>query len=98
LKVKMITGKGYFFFTDKVNRHRPISYLNNGLKIKATNLCSEITLHSSEDFTYTCVLSSINVAKWDSITEQDIFYSTIFLHCVALEFIEKASKIPGLEK
>lgn len=98
LKVKMITGKGYFFFTDKVNRYRPISYLNNDLKVKASNLCCEITLHSSEEFTFTCVLSSINVAKWDSIVEDDIFYSTIFLHCVALEFIEKASKIPGLEK
>ena len=32
------------------------------------------------------------------IVEDDIFYSTIFLHCVALEFIDKASKIPGLEK
>lgn len=98
LKVKMITGKGYFFFTDKVNRHRPLSYTNNNLRIKASNLCTEITLHSSEDYTFTCVLSSINVSKWDSIVEDDIFYSTIFLHCVALEFIEKASKIAGLEK
>ena len=38
LKVKMVTGKGYFFFVDKANRHKPEGYGD----IKASNLCTEI--------------------------------------------------------
>lgn len=54
LKVKMITGKGYFFFVDKANRARPQTYKDLGLDIKASNLCTEIMLHSSEEYTFTC--------------------------------------------
>lgn len=40
LYVKLVTGKGYFFFVDKANRHRPQMYKDHGLDIKATNLCT----------------------------------------------------------
>lgn len=99
LKVKMITGKGYFFFVDKANRHRPICYSERNLKINASNLCGEIMLHSSEDYTYTCCLSSMNVSKYDEWVDTDaVFYSILFLYGVALDFIEKAKDKPGLEK
>ena len=39
LYVKMVTGKGYFFFVDKANRARPQMYKDLGLDIKASNLC-----------------------------------------------------------
>lgn len=99
LKVKMITGKGYFFFVDKANAHRPKAYVQNNLDIKASNLCTEIMLHSSEDYTFTCVLSSMNVARYDEWRNTDaVYWATIFLDCVASEFIERAENIPGLEK
>lgn len=99
LKVKMITGKGYFFFVDKANRHRPESYFDNNLDIKASNLCTEIMLHSSEDYTFTCVLSSMNLAKYDEWKDTDaVFWATLFLDCVAEEFIQQGRSIPGLEK
>jgi ribonucleoside-diphosphate reductase alpha chain len=99
LKVKMITGKGYFFFVDKANRHRPDSYVENDLDIKASNLCTEIMLYSSEDYTFTCVLSSMNLAKWHEWKDTNaVYWATIFLDCVAQEFIEKAKDTPGLEK
>lgn len=99
LKVKMITGKGYFFFVDKANRHRPQSYMDADLDIKASNLCTEIMLHSDEDHTFTCVLSSMNIAKYDEWKDTDsVYWATIFLDCVAEEFIQKAKGIPGLEK
>lgn len=99
LKVKMITGKGYFFFIDKANALRPIDYIDNDLDIKASNLCSEISLHSSKDYTYTCVLSSMNLAKYDEWKDTDAAYwATIFLDCVVSEFLYLAEKIPGLEK
>lgn len=98
-KLKMVTGKGYFWFGDKVNRARPQMYKDLGLDVKASNLCSEIALHSSKDFTYTCVLSSMNASKWHEWKDTNAaFYATVFLDCVVSEFIEKASNISGLEK
>lgn len=99
LKLKMITGKGYFFFNDKVNRLAPSWYSNNPkYKILASNLCTEIALPSSVDETFTCVLSSLNLAKWDDFDDNTIFNSFVFLHCVALDFIKKGKEIEGLEK
>ena len=98
LKVKAVTGKGYFFFPDKANRKRPECYVDNGLEIKASQLCSEIILFSDKDYTYTCVLSSLNLAHWDEMTDDDIFTAVVFLDCVAEDFIQKAKHIKGLEK
>lgn len=99
LYVKMITGKGYFFFVDKANRNRPKMYKDLGLDIKASNLCTEVMLHSSEEYTFSCILASMNVAKWETWKDTDaVYWATIFLDCVCSEFIEKASKIKYLEK
>lgn len=97
--VKLVTGKGYFFFVDKANRHRPQMYKDLGLDIKASNLCTEIMLHSSELYTYSCILSSLNLVHWDRIKNSDsAFIATVFLDCLCSEFIEKSAGIPGLEK
>jgi len=99
LKIKMVVGKGYFCFIDKINEKRPLMYKELGLDVKASNLCDEITLFADEDHTFTCVLSSMNVAKYDEWKDTDaVFWATIFLDCVASELIEKAKDIPGLEK
>lgn len=99
LKLKMITGKGYFFFIDKVNEQNPQMYKDNGLDVKASNLCTEIALHSSEDYSFSCVLSSMNCTKYDEWKNTDaVFDATVFLDCVNQDLIEIAKKIPGLEK
>lgn len=68
----------------------------NGL---LTGQCNEIVLHSSKDYTYTCVLASMNLIHWDEWKDTDaVFVATVFLDCVAQEFIERAKNIPGLEK
>lgn len=99
LHTKLVTGRGYFFKVDEANRHRPLMYVDLDLDIKATNLCTEIMLHSSELYTYTCVLSSMNLAKYDEWRDTDAVYvAMVFLDCLVSEFIEKAGNIPGLEK
>jgi ribonucleoside-diphosphate reductase alpha chain len=98
LKVKAVTGKGYFFFVDKVNRLSPASYKERGLDVKASNLCTEICLHSDDENTFTCVLSSMNLSKWDEWKDTDaVFSATVFLDCVASEFIALGSNIKGIE-
>lgn len=98
MKVKCVTGKGYFFFVDKVNLKRPQAYKDLGLKVEASNLCTEITLFSDLNHTYTCVLSSMNLSKYDEWKNTDaVFVSTVFLDCVAQEFLELARDVPGFK-
>lgn len=99
MKVRVMLGKGYFFKTDEVNRHRPQMYKDLGLFIKASNLCTEITLFSDEDHTFTCVLSSMNLEKYDEWKHTDaVFVSTVFLDCVASEFLRMARETNGFDK
>lgn len=61
--------------------------------------CSEIFLHSDPDHTFTCVLSSMNLAKYDEWKDTDaVYWATIFLDCVASDFIKRGKKIKGIEK
>lgn len=99
MKIKMVTGKGYFCFIDKINRNNPEMYKRLGLVVKSSNLCDEITLFADEHHTFTCVLSSANVVHFDAIKNSDaVYWMTVFLDCVASEFISKAKGIVGLEK
>lgn len=96
---KLITGKGYLFKVDCANRHRPQMYKDWGLFIEASNLCTEIMLHSSELLTYSCILASLNLLHWDVIPQREsAFIATVFLDCLCSEFIEKAEGVIGLEK
>lgn len=96
---KLITGKGYIFKVDEANRHRPQMYKDWNLFIEASNLCTEIMLHSSEILTYSCILASLNLVHWDKIPEREsAFIGTVFLDCLCSEFIEKAAGVVGLEK
>ena len=99
LKLKMITGKGYFFFVDRVNNLSPQMYKDKGLDVKASNLCTEITLHSSDDYTFSCVLSSMNCSLYDEWKDTDaVFEATVFLDCVNQDLIEIGKKERGMEK
>lgn len=98
LKVKMTTGKGYFNFIDKINRNRPPEYVQNTLFVRASNLCNEINLFSDKEHTFTCVLSSLNLAKYDEWKDTSAVADAIhFLDCVASEFIERGGSISGIE-
>jgi ribonucleoside-diphosphate reductase alpha chain len=99
LKVKMVTGKGYIFFVDKANNKRPLMYKDKDLFINNSNLCSEIMLFNDHEHTFTCVLSSMNVSRYDEWKDTDaVYWATVFLDCVASEFIKRAEGISGLEK
>lgn len=87
------TGKGYLLFIDKVNRRNKLP-----LKVRASNLCMEITLPSDENHTFTCVLSSLNLAKYYEWEEDTVEVATMFLDCVASEFIRLARDLPEFKK
>ena len=99
LKTKMVKGKGYLFFLDKVNRHRPQMYKDKGFYVRHSNLCAEITLMSDKDHSFTCVLSSMNVAKYDEWKDTHaVQLAAIFLDAVISDMIIKAKKEDGFER
>jgi len=96
LKVKLVTGKGYLFFPDKATRANPCPTMGNVL---ASNLCSEIMLPSDENMSFTCVLSSMNLAMYDEWKDTDaVEVAIVFLDCVASEFIELAKGVKNFER
>ncbi|MCF6377376.1 ribonucleoside-diphosphate reductase [Nocardioides KLBMP 9356] len=99
LKIRVVLGKGYIWKVDTVNALQTESYRAHGLANKASNLCSEITLFSDEDHSYTCVLSSLNLSTYDEWQDRDTaFVATVFLDAVAEAFLRKARTIRGLER
>ena len=52
-------------------------------------------MHSSEDESFVCCLSSLNLLKWDEIKETDAVETlTYFLDAVMEEYVRKTEDIP----
>ena len=95
IRKRFETGYPYIFFTDTANNAAPQSYKDKKLKISASNLCSEIALHSSEEESFVCCLSSLNLVKWKEIIETDAIETLVFFLDAAMEeYIEKTKDIP----
>jgi ribonucleoside-diphosphate reductase alpha chain len=100
LKARVETGEPYMMFSDTANNTAPFSR-----RINNTQLCTEIFLPNDDLHTYTCNLSSWNVARWDEFCNF-IFPSGIsalelgvwFMEAVTQEFINKAKELAGFEK
>jgi ribonucleoside-diphosphate reductase alpha chain len=83
-------GYPYILFTDNINNNKPQVYKDKDMTIHASNMCSEIALPSSNEETFTCVLSSINLLHWDELKETDAIETlTYFLDSVVTEFVAK---------
>ena len=98
IRKRRSTGEPYIMFKGNINRMNPDAYKNNGLKVYMTNICSEITLHTDENHSFVCCLSSVNLAKYDEWKDTDLVYTaTWFLDGVLEEFIQKAKFMRGFE-
>ena len=98
LQKRKATGEPYIMFKGNVNNANPEMYKKNGLKVFMTNICSEITLHTDENHSFVCCLSSVNLAKYDEWKDTDLIYTaTWFLDGVLSEFIQKAKNMRGFE-
>tara|TARA_R110000822_G_scaffold25184_15_gene76336 strand:- start:3950 stop:4963 length:1014 start_codon:yes stop_codon:yes gene_type:complete len=85
-------------FKGNVNKSNPQAYKENGLKVHMTNICSEITLHTDENHSFVCCLSSLNLAKYEEWKDTNLIYdATLFLDGVMEEFIQKAKGLRGFE-
>lgn len=98
LKARVETGEPYLLFTDNVNKQNPKCYIENGLSVKTSNICTEIMLHTDPFHSFVCCLSSLNLVKWNEWKDSDLMEIAVrFLDAVLSEYIEKSRGIPGLE-
>ena len=97
LTARVETGEPYIVFIDTVNRQIPQHHKLAGLKVKTSNLCSEITLptgydNHGKDRTAVCCLSSLNLETYDEWKDDNQFIEDVmrFLDNVMSDFINKA--------
>ncbi|MEQ1811953.1 MAG: ribonucleoside-diphosphate reductase subunit alpha [Terricaulis sp.] len=103
LELRLQTGEPYIIFSDTVNKAMPSHQKKLGLKVRQSNLCSEIMLHTGMDHngrerTAVCCLSSLNAEtflEWQNEPEfmDDVFR---FLDNVLEDFIARAP--PEMER
>jgi len=98
IKKKFETGYPYIMYSDTVNNGAPQVYKDQGKRINASNLCSEICLASNEYESFVCVLCSLNLLHWDKIINTDAIETLIyFLDAVNEEFVNKTKDIKFME-
>ncbi len=97
LTARVETGEPYIIYIDTVNRQIPQHHKLAGLKVKTSNLCSEITLPTGKDNdgnqrTAVCCLSSLNIDTYDQWSEDPQFIEDVmrFLDNVMTDFINRA--------
>ena len=97
LTARIETGEPYIVYIDTVNRQIPQHHKLAGLKVKTSNLCSEITLPTGQDNdgkqrTAVCCLSSLNIDTYDQWKDNTQFVEDVmrFLDNVMTDFINRA--------
>jgi ribonucleoside-diphosphate reductase alpha chain len=97
LELRMATGEPYLIFSDTVNNSMPAHQRQLGFKVRQSNLCSEIMLHTGPDHlgnerTAVCCLSSVNAEKFLEWKGNEFFLEDVFrfLDNVLEDFIKRA--------
>ncbi len=97
LELRMATGEPYLIFSDTVNNAMPAHQKQLGFKVRQSNLCSEIMLHTGldhlgQDRTAVCCLSSVNAEKFLEWKGNENFLEDVFrfLDNVLEDFINRA--------
>ena len=92
LETRVATGEPYVSFIDTINDALPETQKKLGLEVHHSNLCTEITLPTSDNRTAVCCLSSVNLEKYDEWKNDTLFIPDLirFLDNVLQYFIDHA--------
>lgn len=92
LELRMHTGEPYIHFIDASNRALPSWLKEKGLKVRQSNLCSEIILPTDKDRTAVCCLSSLNLENYHEWKTDPMFLKDVaeMLDNVLTYFIDHA--------
>ena len=97
LETRLQTGEPYLLFIDTANRELAPHQRAAGLKVRQSNLCSEILLPTGRDQhgetrTAVCCLASVNFETWDEWQDEPRFVEDVLrmLDNVLQDFITRA--------
>lgn len=91
LEMRFHTGEPYILFKDTVNRSIPEWITRPLYNVTQSNLCSEITLMTSDTRTAVCCLSSLNLEKFEEWRDTNIVQDLVrYLDNVLEYFIRLA--------
>jgi ribonucleoside-diphosphate reductase alpha chain len=97
LTSRMEQGEPYILFIDNVNKQMPKFQYDAGLRVKMSNLCSEIVLPTGIDQygkerTAVCCLSSVNLEKYEEFSKEPQFIEDLmrYLDNILQDFIDRA--------
>ncbi len=88
---RVSTGEPYIHYIDTSNNKLPEPLKQAGLKIRQSNLCSEIILPTDENRTAVCCLSSVNLEYYDEWKDTPMVRDIVrMLDNVLTDFIHNA--------
>ncbi len=97
LETRLQTGEPYLLFSDTANKQLAQHQQELGLKVRQSNLCSEILLPTGVDHlgkarTAVCCLSSVNFETWEQWSQEPRFIEDVLrmLDNVLQDFIDHA--------
>src|SRR5690606_26539251 len=103
LELRLQPGEPYIIFSDTVNEALPRRQKDQGLRVRQSNLCSDIMLATGEDAngrerTAVCCRSSLNAEKYLEWKDNELFIEDVFrfLDNVLQDFIDRAP--PEMER
>lgn len=87
-------GYPYILFSDTINNNTVDVYKDKNMRIHGSNLCSEICLPTSDELSFVCCLSSINLVKYNEWKDTDaVEVLTMFLDTVITSFVERLESL-----
>ncbi len=97
LTSRIETGEPYLLFIDNINKYLPEYQKKAGLRVRMSNLCSEIALPTGidqfgKDRTAVCCLSSVNFESFEEWSQEPQFLEDLmrYLDNILQDFIDRA--------
>jgi ribonucleoside-diphosphate reductase alpha chain len=91
-------GYPYILFTDTVNNNTVDVYKDKKMTIYGSNLCSEICLPTSDEISFVCCLSSMNLNHYKEWKDTDAVETLVmFLDTVISDFLVRLESLRNSE-
>ncbi len=91
-------GYPYIMFSDTVNNNTVDVYKDKKMTIHGSNLCSEICLPTSDEISFVCCLSSMNIKHYDEWKNTDAVETLVmFLDTVISDFLARLESLRDSE-
>lgn len=92
------TGRPFIFFPGNANRNLAPWFKRAGLKVLASNLCTEIMLPSTPYESFVCNLSSVNLLFYHEWKGTNFIREVLYyLDAVMSDYIDKTANMPFMD-